>query len=139
MLQHTAVMALSNVTHNSPTTLNAMANSLDKLVDDILIQILQEVSVHAVLSLRKVSPYPRRQQKQTQEETRRLGGTTYSPNSAAFGTPGFALRFWRVICPYQVFYVTSPCSLRRSWNDARCERSTSTVRGQVCLRTRSFP
>lgn len=57
MLQHTAVVALSNATHNSPTRRYTMSSSgLDKLVDDILIQILQALSVHTILSLRKVSP-----------------------------------------------------------------------------------
>ncbi|KAF8552642.1 hypothetical protein OG21DRAFT_1486025 [Imleria badia] len=48
-------MALSDATHNSLTTLHTMGSSLDKLIDDILIQIFQTLSVHAVLSLRKTS------------------------------------------------------------------------------------
>jgi hypothetical protein len=55
MFQHVAVVAFSGATHDSPTTLRTMASSLDKLVDDILIQIFQVLSVPAVLSLRKVS------------------------------------------------------------------------------------
>ena len=55
MFQHVAIVALSDATHVSPTTLH-MASSLDRLVDDILIQILQALSVRAVLSIRKVSP-----------------------------------------------------------------------------------
>lgn len=56
MFQHVAIVALSDATHVSPTTLHTMAGSLDKLVDDILIQILQALSVRSVLSIRKVSP-----------------------------------------------------------------------------------
>lgn len=140
MLQHITVVALSDVTHNPSTTPHVMANSLDGLVDDILIQILQALSVHAVLSLRKVSPIlVDNENEHAQRETRRLGGTIYSPNSAASGMPDFAPTFLGATYPYPVPRVPSPCSPRRSSNDARCERSTSTMRGHVCLPTSSCP
>lgn len=47
-----------------------MTNSLDRLVDDIVIQIFQALPVHAVLSLRKVSPHSRRETRTTHEETK---------------------------------------------------------------------
>ena len=54
MSHHAVTVAHSDATL-TPTTLHTMNSSLDKLVDDVLIQILQALSVRAVLSLRKVS------------------------------------------------------------------------------------
>jgi hypothetical protein len=51
------VVALSGDTPDSTShsIVRYMDTSLDKLVDDILIQVLQTLSVHAILALRKVS------------------------------------------------------------------------------------
>lgn len=134
MMLHAAVVALSDATHNSPT----MASSLDKLVDDILIEVFQTLSVHAVLSLRKVSPGLDKYKRELKGH-RRLDATISSVNSAASGTLGFALMSWRVICLYPVPHVPSPCSLRRSSSSALCEHSTLRECGHGCLRIRSFP
>lgn len=76
MFQHPAAIALSNPTHHSLTRLYTMPScSLDKLVDDILIQILQTLSVHTILSLRRVSPFPLRRgelkERMTEKTSRR--------------------------------------------------------------------
>lgn len=76
MFQRVAVTAFSDATHDSPTPLRTMASNLDKLVDDIMIQILQALSVRAVLSLRKVSPCQRRK-RESSKETRPLDGTMF--------------------------------------------------------------
>jgi len=43
------------MSHHAVVALHTMNSNIDKLVDDVLIQILQASSVRAVLSLRKVS------------------------------------------------------------------------------------
>ena len=118
MLQHTALMALSGATHNSPTATYATTSSLDKLVDDIVIQILQTLSVHAVLSLRKVSPVFVRDEDGHAKDARRLDGTTSSVNFAASGTLGFALKSWHATCLHPVRHGPSLCSPQGSSNNA---------------------
>ncbi|KAG9311245.1 hypothetical protein JVU11DRAFT_8327 [Chiua virens] len=113
------------------------SSSLDRLVDDILIQILQVLSVTTVLSLRKVSSHSlfisKKRTNTNKDVRRRLDVTIFSVNSDASGTPGSVPRSLDATFLYLDRHVLSLCSPQQSSSSAHCEPSSLTKHGHACL------